>query len=322
MKLDAFGIAAARQTATLAPMLDYRLEVFRAVAEKLNFTRAAAALHISQPAVTRHVRLLEEHYGAPLFLRGPAGIALTDAGRRLLDHARQVDALTREMEARLRSRQPVLAGPLRLAASTTIAQYLLPAKLAAFHKQHPEVTLTLRAGNTEEVIGALLAGRADLGLIEGESGRRELRAEAFFQDEILCVAAPGHPLAGRARVSMDDLRGERLILREPGSGTRRVVERALQKAGLPPRRLAVAFEIQDSEAIKGLVAHQAGIGFLSRLAMRHELAHGLLAALPVKGLRITRPLYFLTPQGPPPGGAAGAFMGFLRGAKASTLERR
>ncbi|MFA6288553.1 MAG: LysR family transcriptional regulator [Opitutaceae bacterium] len=293
-------------------MLDYRLEVFRAVAERLNFTRAAAALHISQPAVTRHIKHLENHYGSPLFLRGPAGISLTDAGRVLLDHARQLDGLTRAMETRLRSRQPLLSGPLRLAASTTIGQYLLPPLLAAFHKKHPAIRITLRTGNTEEVVGAMLASRADLGLIEGSSGQRELHTEAFFEDEILCVAAPDHPLAKRPRVTLADLRDEPVILREPGSGTRRVVEQALQKAGLPPRQLAVAFEIQDSETIKGLVAHRAGLGFLSRLIIRHELAQARLVALPVKGLRITRPFYFLTPQGPPLGGAAGGFMAFLR----------
>ena len=293
-------------------MLDYRMEVFRAVAERLNFTRAAAALHISQPAVTRHIKHLEAHYGTPLFLRGPSGITLTDAGRVLLDHARQLDGLTRTMETRLRSRQPLLSGPLRLAASTTIAQYLLPARLAAFHKKHPAIKVTLRSGNTEEVIGAMLAGRIDLGLIEGSSGQRELQTEAFFEDEILCVAAPDHPLAKRPRITLADLRDEPFILREPGSGTRRVVERALQKAGLPPRQLNVAFEIQDSEAIKGLVTHHAGLGFLSRLIIRHELARAQLVALPVKALRITRPFYFLTPQGPPLGGPADGFMAFLR----------
>ena len=293
-------------------MLDYRLQVFRVVAEQLNFTRAAARLHISQPAVTQHIKHLEEHYRQPLFVRSPGGVTLTPAGETLLAHARQVGELDRAVEQRLSEDQLQVAGALNIAASTTIAQYLLPRWLGRFRRKHPQVQLSLRMGNTEEVVEALLAHRVELGLIEGPSGRRDLKTEEFAEDEIVPVAAADHPLVGKARLSMEDLAATPCVMRETGSGTRRVVETGLKRAGLKLRQLDVILEIDSTESIKGIVESGAGIAYMSRLALRHELANGCLRELRVKGLRITRPLFVLYPQGPRPPGPAGAFIDFVR----------
>jgi LysR family transcriptional regulator, transcriptional activator of the cysJI operon len=172
-------------------MHDYRLHVFRIVAEQLNFTRAAAILHISQPAVTQHVKQLEDHYGQPLFVRARGGISLTPAGHTLLEHTVRVEELHHGNEQRMRAGQMLVAGPLRLGASTTIAQYLLPRWLGLFRRKHSGVQLSLRMGNTGEVTGAVLAGRVDLGLIEGPSGRRELKTERFAEDESCPWSPPG-----------------------------------------------------------------------------------------------------------------------------------
>jgi LysR family transcriptional regulator, transcriptional activator of the cysJI operon len=292
-------------------MLDYRLHVFRVVAEQLNFTRAAGRLHISQPAVTRHIRQLEEHYGQPLFVRAPGGITLTLAGHALLEHAVHVEALNDGVERRIRAGAAIVAGPLRLGASTTIAQYLLPRWLGRFRQQHPQVDLSLRMGNTEEVAGALLAGRIDLGLIEGPVGRSELKTECFAEDEIVPVVAPDHPLAKKLRVTVADLAATPCVMREAGSGTRLVVEQAFKRAGINPGKLSVILEIDSSETIKGLIETGVGVAYLSRLALRHELGRGCLTELNVKALRITRPLFLLYPQGPRPAGALGVFMDFL-----------
>ncbi|MFA6961194.1 MAG: LysR family transcriptional regulator [Opitutaceae bacterium] len=292
-------------------MIDYRLHVFRVVAEQLNFTRAAGRLHISQPAVTQHIKHLESHYGQPLFVRAPGGITLTAAGHALLEHAVRVEVLSDGIAQRLREGLPLVAGPLKLAASTTIAQYLLPDRLGRFRQAHPQVELSLRMGNTEEVAGALLAGRIDLGLIEGPSGRSELKTERFAEDEIVPVVAPDHPLAKKKRVTAADLAATPCVLRETGSGTRQVVERAFKRAGINPGKLNVIMEIDSSETIKGLIETGVGVAYLSRLALRHELARGCLAELNVKALRIMRPLFLLYPQGPRPTGATGVFMDFL-----------
>lgn len=292
----------------LPPMLDYRCKVFQAVAAQLNFTRAAEALHISQPAVTQHIKALEEHYGAALFRRGTGGITLTPAGQTLLAAVGRAATLERETERVLRNGQPELSGPLRLGASTTVAQYFLPQALGDFLSRHPAVELTLRIGNTREVTDGLRAGRLDLGLIEGPAHRRDLQTVAFFDDEIVCVAGPQHPLAKAARVNPAALASAGLVLREPGSGTRDVVERALRQAGLRPQSLRVILETEASETIKGVVATGAGVAFLSRLAVEAELARKTLVAVAIEGLTIRRPFFFVLPQGPRPTGPAGAFM--------------
>ncbi len=297
-------------------MPDYRLHVFRVVAEKLNFTRAAAALHISQPAVTQHIKQLEEHYGRSLFVRAPGGITLTPAGHALLDHTIQVEELHRDVEQRLQAGQSLVSGSLKLGASTTIAQYLLPRWLGRFQQAYPRVELSLRMGNTEEVAATLLARRIDLGLIEGPSGRRELKIERFAEDEIVPVVSPDHPLAKKTRVTPAELAATPCVLREPGSGTRQVVDLALKRAGIDSRKLTVVLESDSSETIKGLVETGVGVGFLSRLALRHELARGCLTVLSVPGLRLTRPLHVLYPQGPRPVGVVGVFVDFLKTASA------
>ncbi|HEY0945302.1 MAG TPA: LysR family transcriptional regulator [Opitutaceae bacterium] len=292
-------------------MLDYRLQVFREVAEKLNFTRAAESLHISQPAVTQHIKVIEAHYGTPLFRRAAGGITLTPAGRVLLAATERMAALVHETEAALRDGQVQLTGPLRIGASTTIAQYFLPGLIARFRQQHRSVELTLRIGNTREVAEGVRAARLDLGLVEGPGERRDLRAVPFYDDEIVCVTAPGHPLARREHVRPADLATVPFVLREPGSGTRDVVERALKQAGLRPAALTLLLETESSEAIKGLVAAGDAAAFLSRLAIGSELALKRLVVVPVEGLRVRRKFFFLFSQGPIPAGAAGAFMDFI-----------
>lgn len=300
-------------------MLDYRLKVFRAVAENLNFTRAAEQLHISQPAVTQHVKLLEEHYGTPLFRRSAGGIALTPAGAVVLAAASQTAALERQVETRLRSGQTELSGALRLGASTTIAQYFVPAVIARFQTSHPRVELTLRIGNTREVVDGLAAGRLDLGLIEGPASQRDVQTEAFYTDEIVAIAAPRHPLAAQSTVRPADLARTTFILREPGSGTRAVVERELRRVKVNPKRLNVRLETDSSEVIKRLVSASDAVAFMSKLAIVAELRAGDLRVLPVTGLRILREFHFVYPQGPRSTGIPGAFMATLQ--KAAARER-
>jgi len=292
-------------------MPDYRLHVFKVAAEGLNFTRAARELHISQPAVTQHIKQLEEHYGQALFVRGPAGLSLTASGELLYEHALRAATAEADLEARLRTDDRSLRGTLKIAASTSIAQYLLPRWLGDFAQAHPQVRLDLRMGNTEEVGAALSAGRVELGLIEGFYSRREFKSERFMEDEIVVVAAPSHPLAKKKELSLGDLAAAPWVLREPGSGTREVVERALKRVRVNPKKLHTVLESWSSETIKGLVETGAGVAFLSRLALRHEIAAGALVVLPVAGLQIRRALQVLRPQGPPLNGLAGHFARFV-----------
>ena len=291
--------------------VDYRLHVFRVVAEQLNFTRAAARLHISQPAVTQHIKLLEEHYGLPLFRRAPEGISLTPSGCDLLEHARTVARLDERIDQEIRSRRGVVSGRLQLGASSTVSQYLLPEWLVRSRRLWPDLALGVTTGNTEDVITALLARKIDLGLIEGACRRADLTTETFLRDEMVCVAAPGHRLAAKAKPSLREVVAEPLVAREPGSGTREVVEEALAVRKIPASRLRIDLELSSSEAIKSVVASGHGVAFLSRFTVAREVAAGRLRVLPIPGWKVFRPLRFVYPKGPRPGGAAGAFIALV-----------
>ncbi len=296
-------------------MLDYRLHVFRTVAELKGISGAARKLNISQPAVTQHIKHLEEEFGTQLLLRSPSGIALTDAGYVLLDHALRIADLHDAVAQKLGQRRGQLRGPLRLGASTSITQYYVPPLLASFLREHPEVHLSFLGGNTEEIIGALLAHRIDLGLVEGPCRRRDLKAKSFFEDEIICVVAKNHALARNKSITVNQLLSQPVILREAGSGTREYVEQALRRAGLKPERLSVIAEVPSSEAIKGILETGLGLSFLSRLSVKEELKSGLLREVKIRGVSILRPFLALHHQGPVPGGPSGAFLQVVLGKK-------
>ena len=195
--------------------VDYRLSVFQAVAEQLSFTRASRALHLSQPAVTKHIKVLEGEFGQSLFFRSAQGITLTGAGALLLQHARAVARLDEEVRQRIRGSEGIISGRLTLGATTTIGQYLLPAWLVQSRRAWPELQLKVHSGNTEEIVEAALERKLDLGLIEGRCRRVGLQTECFLDDEIICVASgasSGHAgqtaFTGRAQAAGLDLSRE------------------------------------------------------------------------------------------------------------------
>ena len=292
-------------------MIEYRLHVFRQVAELRSLTRASKALRLSQPAVTKHIKLLEEELRLPLFVRSSHGVALTDAGTIFLKH---VQATERERAIILEQLQaPVgkLAGGLRLGGSMTIVSYYLPEMLLAFKTRFPDVTCTVIEGNSDFILGLLLDQRIDLGLVEGPCHRREVQVRPFYQDEIIWIASPADTLAGARKVTVQNLVGRPIISRELGSGTRRVVEAALRQQGISLSELNIVQELPSTEAIKRMVAARAGIGYASRLSVHQELASGKLAQIHCPKLQIKRDFSILIPQGPDPVGIVQAFSKFL-----------
>ncbi|HEY5893649.1 MAG TPA: LysR family transcriptional regulator [Chthoniobacterales bacterium] len=288
-------------------IVDYRLSVFQAVAEHLSFTKASRVLHLSQPAVTQHIKVLEDEVGQPLFHRGSRGVTMTGAGALLLEHARHVARLDEEVLQRIRGKKGVISGKLSLGGTSTISQYLLPNWLVQSRRTWPDLRLKVKTGNTEEIIEAALERKLDMGLIEGRCTRVGLRTECFLDDEIICVASARNPLAQGRPLSVAALKQQTWIFREKGSGTRDIVEVALKRHGIDPRQLNIDLELSSSEAIKAVVASGYGLTFLSRFVVERELAQGRLLSLPVRGLTITRQFHFIYPQGPRPVGAAGAF---------------
>lgn len=291
-------------------MENFRLKVFRAVAEQQSFRKAAERLNLSQPAVSQNIHALEEELGATLFDRSGNRVRLTQAGTVLLRYARRSAQLAREALDALAKVEGEPRGELRLGASTTVAQYILPRMLGAFQKQYPHIALSVTSGNTEHVVELLLHGRIAMGIIEGPASSRELRKRRFLEDRMVLIVPRGHPWAAMREISPDSLRDVPLLMREPGSGSRRVVELALKRSGLNLGQLNVAMDLDSTEAILSGVEAGLGVGFVSQWAIGKEVRLGTLKPVRVAGLEIVRDLTLIQRSGPSPDGAAGAFERF------------
>jgi LysR family transcriptional regulator, transcriptional activator of the cysJI operon len=299
---------------------NFRLRVFRAVAEEMSFRKAAEVLHLSQPAVSQHIHALEEEAGVRLFDRARgeghgSQISLTEAGRVLLGYAKSAAATMAEAQRALAALNDEAVGVLRLGASTTVAQYVLPRILGAFLRQYPQVKLSLVSGNTEKIVEAVAGERVELGIIEGPAMRRDVKTERLVEDEMVLIVSPNHVWAakGAGSIRPEELTKAPLLLRERGSGSRRVVERALKKAGLPLRSLRVAMELDSTEAILSGVEAELGVGFVSRCAVGKVLRLGSVKVVEVKGLQIVRDFSFVRLAGTEATGAAASFQRFAMG---------
>ena len=289
------------------PELDpRRLETFRVVAKLGQVSAAARSLNLSQPAVTAQIRQLEAEVGRPLFTRHASGVELTDAGRMLLDYARRIHGLLEEAGERVLG-EGRMGGELRLGASTTAAAYILPPVLRGFLAEHRPAPLVLEVGNTEEVLQWVREGRAPLALVEGLTRAPGLALDPYLKDELVPVRAARAPKALAAVRSAGDLAGVPLVWREPGSGTRAVVERALRRARVARAPRDSDLVVGDTESIKSCVLLGLGIGFLSRWSIQREVRHGLLEVVPLPDLAIPRVFSWAQPGGGA-GGQAGAFL--------------
>lgn len=293
------------------------LALFRAVAEASGFSRAAEVIHVSQPAISMQVAELEDALGTPLFDRLPRGVRLTDAGTILLGYAQRIASLEAGAERAMRELRGLERGRLALGASTTVGSYLLPAILGKFRQRHPAVELALTIDNTEGIRQRLLDRTLDLGLTEGvPPADVELSVRVFHHDELIVIAPLSHPLASRAPgkkgsrpVTARQICAQPLILREPGSGTREIVERGL--AACEAAVTNVALTLSSTEAIKRAVAAGLGLAVVSRLCVALELASGTLVEIPTRGLRLRRPLHELTLRDRQPSASARAFLDLL-----------
>ena len=289
---------------------NFRLKVFRAVAENASFRKAGEELYLTQPAITQQIQALEEDMGIQLFDRTGTRMELTAAGSALLRYVRQIDKLLGQAEQEIAALNGNEGGDLCVGVSTTISQYVLPRMLRQFGKEHPQVRLSVRSGNTEHIVGELIAQKVSLGLIEGPAHRRDVRTEPFLDDELVLIVPGSHEWADQSSLSCQDLVAAPLLMRERGSGSRRVIESALIKGGLKLKSLKVTMELDSTEAIKSAVESGLGVGFVSRLAIANEVRLGLLKVVPVAGLHILRKFTIVYPSGPAPQGPAGAFRRF------------
>lgn len=263
-------------------MLDYRTHTFLTVCRTGSFTRAAEQLHVTQPAVSQHVRQLERHYGCALFTKAGRGVEPTEEGEllyRALDAAENDERRLRaELEARRRAGG---RAPLRFGCTRTVADYVAPRILPAHLLRHPGERICMRTGNTAELVALIDGGEIDFALVEGSFDREAFEWEVFSREHFVAVAA-----AGEAPRGIDALLARRLVLREPGSGTREILERHLAARGLSVGDFADTVEISSIPAIKACVAAGAGVSFLYRAAVEAELARGVLADVTPEGLAL------------------------------------
>jgi DNA-binding transcriptional LysR family regulator len=265
----------------------HHLRLFTAVVNHGGFTKAAASLHLSQPAISKSLNELERQLNLTLLERSGRSIRLTDAGQALYARARELFGVEWIAEQELREIRGLKRGVLRIGASTTIATYMLPPYLGRFHLRHPGIRIRATSANTRTVLRMLLESRADIALVEGPVSHPQVEVQPWLDDELVVISHPQHRLLPRNDVDVGMLVREQFIVREPGSGTRDVSARALALHGV---RLTNTMRVGGTESIKQAVAAGLGLAIVSRAAAADQLALGKIAVLSVNGLVIRRTL--------------------------------
>lgn len=270
------------------------LSIFQAVADSGSVSAGAQRLRISQSAVSKQLAEFEKQLGVTLFERLPRGVRLTEAGRLLQGYANNLVALEAEAESAIRDLKLGVRGRLRIGASRTVGAYLMPGLLARFRRRHPDVELFLQVDSTGAIEQRLIASDLDIGFTEGIVGSDLLDYRVFDRDELVLIAAPGHPIARTDPAPLSAVVQQPLLMHEVGSGTRAVTEKAFSARGIA---LRPSMTLASTEAIKHTVATGVGIAVLSISAVRTELAAGTLKVVRMKGLTIDRPLYRIQRKG-------------------------
>lgn len=278
-------------------MSDFRLKVFYAVAKNLSFTKASQELFVSQPAITKHIHELESLYQVRLFNRLGNKISLTEAGRVLLEYSERILAEYRRLDYSMHLLHNEYSGQLRLGASTTIAQYVLPPILAEYTRQYPKIKLTLIETNSRNVEQALQEHSIDLGMVEGVFRLPNLRYEAFLCDELVPVSSIQEGGEPEEEISFEEFRQIPLILRERGSGTLDAIEAVLAEKGVKLSSLNVRMHLGSTEGIKSFLKHSPCLGIVSIFAIRRELEENVFRITDIVGLRFQRQFCFVSQQG-------------------------
>lgn len=286
-----------------------QLITFAVVAERLNISRAAEVLHLSQPAVSGQLRQLQDEFGEPLYRRDGRGIRLTPSGAQLAEYALKVRDAFGQAQAYRDALRGVARGTLRIGASTTIASYLLPYLIADFQRLYPEVEIQTAGGNTGEIVASLPA--LDVAMIEGPVGTdlpEGTGVRIWREDTVVAIVPRGHPLAERAAVdranpTLADVGKYPLVMREEGSGVRQFVEQSFDAADLV---MQVALNVAGVEGVKEAVRAGMGVGFVSAMSMRHE--DGALVQLSIGPQALTRNFSILVPHEAAPSRVAAGFL--------------
>lgn len=290
-------------------MSDFRLKVFQSVAKNLSFTKASQELFVSQPAITKHIQELEACYQARLFDRQGNKISLTEAGKLLLEHSERILDAYKRLEYEMHLLHGDYIGELKLGASITIAQYVLPPLLGNFIRKFPQVNLSLLNGNSREIETALQEHRIDLGLVEGIFRLPNLKYTTFLDDELVAIVHAQSKLSLPDEITPEDLQHIPLVLRERGSGTLDVFERALLQHSIKLSSLNVLMYLGSTESIKLFLENTDCMGIVSIRSIYKELASGNFRVVEIKEMQMLREFCFVHQQGQE-GGLPQVFMQF------------
>lgn len=278
-------------------MFNFRIRVFYSAANSLSFSETAKELNITQPAVTNHIKELESILGVSLFYRGQSKISLTSSGKILLKYAKRTINDYKNLEYEIGREKKAYAGRLKIAASTTVGQYVLPPILARFNDRYPDVQISLINSNTTTLENDYISNDADLGIIGGNIGRRKFKHIPFLKDEIVAVAHSSQPISKKEQIGLNELKEIPLILRETGSGTLDIIINEFKKQKIKSKDLNVKMYLGNTESIKCFLTNSNCIGFVSIYAISKEISQGEYQIIDIQDLNITRTFNFIYPQG-------------------------
>ena len=262
-------------------MADRRLQVFHTVARLLSFTKASAALHMTQPAVTFQIRELENHFNTKLFDRIGNRISLTEVGKEVFAYTERILGLYNDMDDKIRDLTGENIGVLVIGASTTIGQYKIPTILGKFQRRFSDVRVRLKISNTVNIVHMVDTNEIDVGIVEAPVNNKNMVVKACWYDQLMVICPPGHELDGVESVSIEQIQGYPMIIREEGSGTREVISNYLEQHGLSLGDLNTSMELGSPESIKSAVKAALGVSIISETALPKELNLGTLRAIPL-----------------------------------------
>jgi DNA-binding transcriptional LysR family regulator len=277
--------------------MDFKLKVFKKVAERLSFTKAAEDLFITQPAVTKSIKNLEQEFNAKLFTRKGNKIELTEIGEVVFKYAKIIENQYNILQFEVNALSSKNIGEIVIGASTTISQYILPKILAIFHSNFKDLNIKLLNGNTEQIEDALLNNEINFGIIEGLSKKKDIHYQRFLEDEIVLVVNNSHKLAGRSSISIDEVCKLPLVIREKGSGTREVIEHSLKQMAYRLENFNIEIELGSTEAIKSYILNSDAFALLSINSILSELKRNELALIDIEDFEITRDFNFIFQEG-------------------------
>lgn len=276
-------------------MFEQEFQAFKAVADTGNITSAAKRLHMSQPGISLQIQSLESHYGVCLLNRTNKGVTLTRAGSIFYEYVCRMLDMYYSVQQQLKELADEESGIIQLGATMTVGEYVIPEILAYLYEVRPDIDFKVKIANTEVIFQDILEKNIGIGLIEGPvPADKDILIEDFWHDELVVVVPYNHHLGARESLTLQEFAKERLVTREVGSGTRKVMELYLNKRGLNPTQLNIAMELGSTEAVKRVVAAGLGITMISALTVRKECNQKILRTLKIQDETVTRPFSILT----------------------------